>query len=162
MLGEIEGETGIVVADLEAGIGTVLRMSPGTADVVLVVAEPSAKAIDVAARAARVAGRRGDRVVVLANRLRADADLEAIRAKLGDHELIPIPEDPAITLADRDGLAPIDIDEDSPAVRTLVELARRLVAESDGKGSVAKAENGQAAGNGKAVAGRVENEKAGG
>jgi Flp pilus assembly CpaE family ATPase len=72
-------------------------------------------------------------VVVLANRLRADADLEAIRAKLGDHELIPIPEDPAITLADRDGLAPIDIDEDSPAVRTLVDLARRLVHESDGK-----------------------------
>ena len=145
-----------MVADLEAGIGTVLRMSPGTADVVIVVAEPSAKAIDVAARAARVAGRRGDRVIVLANRLRADADLTAIRAKLGDHELVPIPEDPAITLADRDGLAPIDVDEDSPAVRTIVELARRLVDEAAGNGSGAKAALGQAgngqAGNGKAGA----------
>ncbi len=140
-----------MVADLEAGIGTVLRMAPGSADIVLVVAEPSAKAIDVAARAARVAGRRGDRVVVLANRLRADADLEAIRAKLGEHELVPVPEDPAITLADRDGLAPIDVDQDSPAVRTIVELARRLVDESDGNSSGGQVGVGQT-GNGQAGA----------
>ena len=33
---------------MEAGVGTLLRLQPGQADVVLVVAEPSAKAIEVA------------------------------------------------------------------------------------------------------------------
>lgn len=37
-----------------------------------------------------------------------------------------IPEDPMIARADRDGLAPIDLDEDSPGVTALVALADRL------------------------------------
>ena len=126
MLGELEGETEIVVADLEAGIGTVLRMLPGAADVVVVVAEPSAKAIDVAARATRVAAARKARVVAIANRVRDDADLDAIKAGLTGQELIVVPEDPAVTAADRDGAAPIDVDAESPAVRALTALAAQL------------------------------------
>ena len=53
MLGELEGNGRIVICDLEAGVGAVVRA--GSADVVLVVSEPSAKSIEVARRAAELA-----------------------------------------------------------------------------------------------------------
>ena len=125
MLGELEGKERIVVCDLEAGLGTVLRIEAEKADVFLVVAEPSAKSIEVARRAAQAAEARA-RVVVVANRIRDDEDLEAIRRVLGDHEIVVVPDEPAITRADREGVAPIDVDAEAPGVRALVALADRL------------------------------------
>ncbi len=115
-----------VLCDMEAGFGTVLRLQPGQIDVVLVVAEPTAKAMDVAARAARVAERRAARVIVVANKVRGDEDVESIRTAVGAYDLVSVPADAAVEQADRDGVAPIDLAPDSPAVRALVELARHL------------------------------------
>ncbi len=127
LLGEIEGEDHIVIGDLEAGIGTVLRLQPGQADVVLVVVQPTAKSIDVARRALRLATERIPRLIVIANRVRDDEDLEVIRAAVGDEpEMVVIPDEPAIAEADRDGRAAIDVDPDAPGVRALIELADRL------------------------------------
>lgn len=128
MLGELEGEREFVVGDLEAGTGTVLRLTEGLVDVVLVVAQPTAKALDVAGRAARTAARRGIPVVVLANRVRDEEDAAAVRAALGEHEIVTIPDDPGVLEADRQGLAPIDVAPEGPAVRALVEVARGLAA----------------------------------
>ncbi|MDQ4130207.1 MAG: hypothetical protein M3133_04330 [Actinomycetota bacterium] len=128
MLGELESDGGIVICDLEAGVGTILRMEADQADVVLVVADPSAKSIEVARRAAEIASQHA-RVIVLANRLRDEADLEAVRSVLGGHEIVAVPDDPAIARADQDGTAPIDVDPDSPGVRALVGLAERLAGE---------------------------------
>jgi len=126
LLRELEGADRTVICDLEAGLGTITRLAPGNADAVLVVANPSAKALEVARRAVEAASDKTE-VIVLANRVRDEYDLDAIRAVLGeDRELIVIPEDPSIALADRDGLAPIDLDEDSPGVTALVALADRL------------------------------------
>ena len=125
MLGELEVDDSTILCDMEAGIGTVLRLQPGEVDLVLVVAEPSAKAGDVAARAARIAATRAE-VVVVANKLRGDDDLELIRAAVGEHELVPVPQDAAIERADREGVAPIDLDPESPAVRAIATLAQRL------------------------------------
>lgn len=127
MLGELESDDQIVIGDLEAGVGTVLRLQDGQADVVVVVAQPTAKSIEVARRAIQVATRRDHRVVVVANRVRDDADLDEIRAVVGDEqELIVVPDDPAIAEADRDGRAPIDVDSTAPGVRAIVALADRL------------------------------------
>ncbi len=125
MLGELQSDGGIVICDLEAGVGTILRMEADQADVVLVVADPSTKSIEVARRAAEIASQHA-RVIVLANRVRDDPDLEAVRAVLGGHEIVAVPEDPAIARADREGMAPIDVDPDSPGVRALVSLADEL------------------------------------
>ena len=127
MLGELETNGRTIVFDMEAGVGTLLRVRPGQADVVLVVAEPSAKSIEVARRAAEIASERA-RVIVIANRVREEADVAAIRAVLGDYELLTVPEEAAITRADREGLAPIDVDPDAPGVGALVRLADRLYA----------------------------------
>ena len=110
---------------MEAGIGTVLRLQPGQVDLVLVVAEPSAKAIDVAARSARIAEGRA-RVIVVANKVRGEDDLELIRAGVGERAIVVVPADPQVEEADRRGVAPIDLASDAPAVRALVEVARSL------------------------------------
>ncbi len=129
MLGELEANGRVVVFDMEAGVGTLLRLEPGQADVVLVVAEPSAKALDVARRAAEIARERA-RVIVLANKVRDERDLETIRAELGGYELVVVPHDGAIERAERDGLAPIDVDREGAGVGALVALAERLSAGS--------------------------------
>ncbi len=131
MLGELEGDGRLVLCDMEAGLGTVSRILPGQLDVVLVVAEPTAKGIDVARRAAQIGASRA-RVIVVANRVRDDADRAAIASVLGEHEVIAVPEEPVIVRADRDGLAPIDVDPDAPGVKALLGLAERLVAYPSG------------------------------
>jgi len=126
ILRELEHEYRIVICDLEAGIGTLSRMTAGNADVVVVVANPTAKALEVARRAVEIADDLAE-VVVLANRVRSDGDLQAITDVLGeDREVIVIPEDPTIAEADRDGTAPIDLDPESPGVAAIIELADRL------------------------------------
>jgi CO dehydrogenase maturation factor len=129
LLGELEGDNGFVLCDMEAGLGTVSRLKPGQLDVVLVVAEPSAKGIDVARRAAQIASARA-RVIVVANRIASEADLDAVRAALGSHELVAVPEEPVIARADHEGIAPIDAGADAPGVDALRRLAERLAAKS--------------------------------
>ncbi len=113
----------MVVCDLEAGVGPVVRSDQ--ADVVLAVAEPTVKSIEVARRATEIAADRA-RVVVIANRVRGEEDVEAVRAVLGDHEVVVVPEEPGIAGADRDGAAPLDAAPESAGVRALVALAERL------------------------------------
>lgn len=127
MLGELEGTDQIVIGDLEAGIGTVLRLQADQADVVVVVAQPTAKSLEVARRAIELAVQKAPRVIVVANRVRDEAELAVIRDALGDGlELVVVPDEPAIAEADRDGRAAIDVDADAPGVRALVDLAERL------------------------------------
>lgn len=124
---ESDGRT-IIVGDLEAGIGTVMRLQEGQADVVLVVAQPTAKSLNIARRAVEMTDDRGGRVIVIANRVRDDEDLAVIREAVGECEMVVVPDDAAIAEADRTGRAAIDVDENSPGVRVLVELANRLAA----------------------------------
>lgn len=115
-----------VVCDLEAGIATVEKLEAGQVDVVLVVANPTGKALEVARRVIELVGDAAE-IVVVANRVRDESDLELIREVLGDErELFVIPEDDVIAAADREGSAPIDLDPDAPGVAAIVRLAERV------------------------------------
>lgn len=128
MLGGIDSPERVIIADFEAGLGTLTRLGAGAVDLVLVVAEPSAKSLEVASRAAaRVEVAALGRVEIVANRLREQGELAAIRAATGALAVHPIPEDPALLAADRDGNPPLDAAPDAPAVRALVDLAERLL-----------------------------------
>lgn len=127
MLTDIEDNGRLILADMEAGHGALFRLASGKIDVLVVVAEPSAKGIDVARRAATLGSQRKARVIVVANRLRDQADLDAIQAALPEHKLVPVPEEPVIEHADREGVAPIDLDPGAPGVVALVGLAERIV-----------------------------------
>jgi CO dehydrogenase maturation factor len=119
------GATGdTVVADLEAGIGTLTRMETGGVDTAVVVTEPTPRSIEVGVRAVRLARERGaTRVVVVANRSRDEDDVAAVRAAIDADEVVGVPDDEAIVRADREGVSPLDTDPDAPAVLALVELA---------------------------------------
>ncbi len=128
LLRELDAEHRVVIGDLEAGIGIVTRMDTGNVDVVLVVTNATGKSVDVARLAADSAVARGADVLVIANRIGPDDDLEAIRAALGHHEILVVPEDDAIRHADEQGLAPFDGARDTPGVLALLGLGERLAA----------------------------------
>lgn len=95
-------------------------------DTVLVLSEPTRNSIDVAHRLAAIASRLSARVLIVANRVQSAEQERTIRAALEGYELMTVPEDPGITAADRDGVAPIDASPDSPGVVALTTLATQL------------------------------------
>lgn len=126
MLGQLARPDRVVIADFEAGLGTVLRLD-ASVDVVVVVVEPTAKSLEVGRRAVETVLEKGlGRVLVTANRVRDDADVERVRAAFPDHEPVLVPDDAAVVDAERRGLAPLDAAPDAPAVRALLLLAERL------------------------------------
>jgi CO dehydrogenase maturation factor len=129
MLTELTNTGHTVVADLEAGLGTLLRSTPGGIDVALVMAEPNPKSLEVARRAVELAQEKGvRRVVVVANRVRDEDDRRMIETALAGHEVVVVPDDIEIVRADREGLAPLDVAPEAPAVRALEELTASLAA----------------------------------
>ena len=129
LMRELEDDDGlIVVGDLEAGVGTMWRLNEDDTDVVLVVVQPTAKSIEVARRALDLATGKVSRIIVVANCIRGEEDLDAIREVLGDeHEWVVVPDDDAIALADREGRAAIDVDASAPGVRSIVGIVDRLM-----------------------------------
>lgn len=129
LLGNVDTQDLVVIADMEAGIGTLTRLSTDDVDAVVIVVEATPKSIEVGVRAAVLAAERGfDQLVVVANRVRGDEDLDRISAAFPPGtEVVIVPDDLAIVEADRFGLAPLDRSPDAPAVRALVELAEGLM-----------------------------------
>ncbi len=127
LLGNVDAPDTVVIADMEAGIGTLTRLASEVVDAVLVVVESTPKSIEVGTRALGLAAERQlGRVVVVANRVRGAEDLAIIEAAFPDAEVVVIPDDPAIVEADRMGVAPLDRSPESPAIRALVALAEGL------------------------------------
>ncbi|MDQ3733435.1 MAG: hypothetical protein M3400_05440 [Actinomycetota bacterium] len=127
MLGQLDCTAGAVIADFEAGLGTVIRMGERPVDVVVLVAEPTTKSLEVASRAAHLVRERNlGRLVVTANRVRDDEDLARVRAAFPGLDVVFVPDEPAIIAAERQGSAPLDAAPRSPGVLALVALADRL------------------------------------
>lgn len=127
MLGNVAPADRLVIADLEAGIGTLTRLPDGSVDVVVIVVQPTPKSLEVGARAVALAHERKlGRLVVVANRIATEDDEAMIRAAFPDEEVIAIPDDPAVLHADREGHAPLDTAPDAPAILALLGLADHL------------------------------------
>lgn len=128
MLGELDASGRVVVADLEAGLGTLSRAEAGLADILLVVVEPNPRSLEVGRRAVGLARKRGlHQILIVANRVRDTADLTLVAEALPGEVVVAVPDDPAILEADREGAAPLDTAPSAPAVQALGDLARRLL-----------------------------------
>lgn len=129
MLSSVNFDETTVIADLEAGIGTLTRLGEGQVDAVLLVVEPTTKSLEVGVRAAELAREKSlGRVVVIANRVRDEADLETISSRFPEGiEVVAVPHDPAIVESDRHGVAPLDRSPDAPAVRAVTSMAQGLL-----------------------------------
>lgn len=126
-VGTIDAHSRVVVADLEAGLNDLLWVKPTAEDVVLAVAEPSAKAVDIARRVVAIAEELGvTSVVPVLNKCAAADDAEWASSLLA-REVIAIPDDAAVTRAEALGIPALDADPTSPAMVALGELAERLL-----------------------------------
>lgn len=113
-----------MVADLEAGIGTLTRLAEAAVDVTVIVVEPTPRSIDVALRAVTVAREQDQgRLVVVANKVVDSDDRARIREALGELPIIEVPIDSAVDEADRLGISPLDHAPGCPAVAALEQLA---------------------------------------
>ena len=109
-----------VLADLAAGTRQAMFGWARFATIRVVVADSSAKSLMTARRLLPVATH------LVANRVRNDADLAAIRAATQLPILAAIPYDEAVAEAERRGIAPFDGAPQAPAVLAAAELATRL------------------------------------
>lgn len=123
LLGSVADDDVIVVADLEAGIGTLTRLADGAVDLVVVVVEPTPRSIDVARRAVAVASEQGP-VVIVANKVADDDDRHRVTTPFPDALIVP--GDAVVDEADRRGDSPLDAPE-SVAVDALQPLVDRIV-----------------------------------
>jgi CO dehydrogenase maturation factor len=128
LLGQLEaGQHAAVVADMEAGVGNLTRMQAGSADLALLVTEPSPRSVEVSRRASEIiAERKVGPLLVVANKVRHPDDVERIQAALPGCEVVVVPDDPDVLRADREGVAAMDLAPASPAVQAASDLARRL------------------------------------
>lgn len=109
-----------VMADLAAGTRQAMFGWARFATIRVVVADSSAKSLITARRLLPVATH------IVANRVRGDADLEAIGGATRLPMLAAIPYDEAVAEAERMGIAPIDGAPGAPAVLAAARLAKQL------------------------------------
>ena len=132
MLSSVTEPDTTIVADLEAGIGTLTRLPEESVDLVVVVVEPTPRSIDVARRAITVAAdKKQGRIVILANKVLDDDDRQRVVDGLIDYrdrfqEIVAVPHDDLVDRADREGVSPVDLDTASPAVQAVEKLIALL------------------------------------
>lgn len=131
LLGEIVGsEERPAIVDIEAGLEHLSRGTARNVDTLLAILEPYYKSMETAARVTELARELGiPRVYCVANKVRSAEDEEALRdfaAARNMDVIASIPDDVTMAKADRAGVAPLDFDPDSPAVRAIAGLVTQL------------------------------------
>ncbi len=120
----------MAVLDMEAGLEHMGRGTVEHVDTLLVVTEPYYRALEAATRIRDLAKElRVPQTIVAANRIRTEADREAVSQYCWNHDLnlaATIPYDEAVPEAERRGTAPIDFVPEGPAMRAVYGLARSL------------------------------------
>lgn len=127
LLSSVPESNTVIVADLEAGIGTLTRLPDASVDETLVIVEPTPRSIDVGQRAVLVASERQQgRITVVANKVASVDDDALVRSTFADYTVVAVPVDPTVVSADRQGASPVDLDAASPAVVAIGDLAELL------------------------------------
>ncbi len=121
----------VCILDTEASPEHLTRGTARYADMMLIVIEPYFKSLETGRRMAALARDLGvGRVGLVANKVRDDRDLAAVREFAGVHDLeiaSVIPFDERLPDAERAGVAPLDYAPDAPAVMAIGELALAMV-----------------------------------
>jgi CO dehydrogenase maturation factor len=123
------GAEEICILDTEASPEHLTRGTARYADTMLLVAEPYFKSMETARRMASLGRDLGLDVALIANKVRDERDLQAIRDFGAAQEMSVvgvIPFDDAFPAAERAGVAPLDHAPESPAVAAIEDLARSL------------------------------------
>jgi len=119
------------IMDMDAGIENLGIGTTRGMDALLVVAEPGRRSLDILGRIKTLAGDIDvGNVYAVGNKVATPEDEEMIRRRV-EKEGIPllgiVPLDETIRAADRKGLAPIDLDENSPGMLAIKQIKEQLV-----------------------------------
>jgi CO dehydrogenase maturation factor len=121
----------VCILDTEASPEHLSRGTAQYAETMLVVVEPYYKSLETGRRMAALAKDLGlERVALVANKIRDERDLEAVRefADANGLEIAAvIPYDEEMPGAERAAMAPLDFAPDTPAVAAITTLAREFV-----------------------------------
>ena len=135
----------VTLLDTEASPEHLTRGTAKYADVMLTVVEPYFKSLETGRRMAELAHGLGlKRVVLVANKVRDEKEMAAVREFAEKHDLelaATVPYDEKLLEAERAEQAPLDFDPDSIAMQAIAALARDL--ESNGVGNGATSNGGQ-------------------
>src|ERR687886_1996389 len=127
-----ERDEDVCILDTEASPEHLSRGTARYADAMYAVVEPYYKSLETGRRMAVLAQDLGlERVGLIANKIRDEAELAAVREFADRHELDVagvIPFDERLPEAERAQAAPLDYAPDARAVSAIAELADRLVA----------------------------------
>lgn len=132
LIGELpDTDQDVTILDTEASPEHLRRGTAKYADVLVAVVEPYYKSLETGRRMAALARELGlERVVLLANKIRDEHELEAVREFAETHELEvvgAVPFDEAMQAAERAGVSPLDHDPDMPFVKAVDEITDELV-----------------------------------
>ncbi len=122
------------VMDMDAGIENLGRGTTKGMDALVVVAEPGRRSLDILGKIKKLAQDIDvGRVLAVGNKVVTPEDAKMIEEWV-KREGIPllgiVPLDETIKEADRKGVAPIDLDANSPGMVAIAEIKQRLVQET--------------------------------
>jgi CO dehydrogenase maturation factor len=127
-----EAEEDVCILDTEASPEHLSRGTARYADAMFAVVEPYYKSLETGRRMAALAQDLGlERVALIANKIRDDHELDAVREFAGQHGLEiagVVPFDEAMQVAERERVAPLDFAPDAPAVAAIARLAEEIAA----------------------------------
>ena len=126
-------EEDVCILDTEASPEHLSRGTAQYAETMLVVVEPYFKSLETGRRMAALGKDLGlPHVALLANKIRDDNELEAVRqfaAQNGIELAASVPYDESFPEAERADQAPLDFAPDSPAVNVIAGIGRQLAAD---------------------------------
>src|SRR5919204_464093 len=117
----------VCILDTEASPEHLSRGTARYADALYAVVEPYYKSLETGRRMAALARDLGlERVALIANKIRDEDELAAVREFAAQHELEPAavgPYDESLPQAERARKAPLDFAPDAPAIHPINEFA---------------------------------------
>ena len=124
-----DDEKDVCILDTEASPEHLSRGTAIYADAMLAVVEPYFKSLETGRRMAVLAQDLGlEHVALVANKMRDERDLEAVTAFADKHGLElggSVPFDTLFADAERDGVAPLDVEPGAPAMQAIADIGQR-------------------------------------
>jgi CO dehydrogenase maturation factor len=119
----------VCILDTEASPEHLSRGTAMYADTMLIVVEPYFKSLETGRRMAALARDLGlERVALVANKIRDERELEAVREFAAKHDIEVagvVPFDEQLPEAERAQASPLDFAPDAPAVAAIAALGRQ-------------------------------------
>jgi CO dehydrogenase maturation factor len=129
----------VCILDTEASPEHLSRGTALYADAMLTVVEPYYKSLETGRRMAVLGKDLGlERVALIANKIRDEHEIAAVREFAEKHDLEVagvVPFDERMPEAERNEAAPLDFAPDADAVAAIGEIAKRMVADGRANGS---------------------------